>query len=82
MTTMTVDQLSAEAAEIVAKNPPTRVALTCFLGVFAAVGWIAGRTWISVAGLVTFCAIAVKVGYRAGARVQVTPKTTTRPTRP
>jgi hypothetical protein len=40
----TVDQISAEAAEIAAANPPSRVLLTCVLGILSGIGWIVGRS--------------------------------------
>lgn len=74
-----VDQISAEAAEIAANNPPSRVLLTCVLGVFAGVGWLAGRIWLAVAGFAAFAGLAVKYGYRNGAKVPTQPRPTTRP---
>lgn len=85
MTTMTaaerptVDQLSAEAAEIARANPPSRVMLTCVLGILCGVGWLVGRTWLTVAGLCAFCGLAIRYGYRRSAKVQTQAKTT-RPT--
>ena len=78
----TVDQLNAEAAEIAANNPPSRVLLTCVLGVLTGVGWLYGRTWLAVAHFAAFGVLAVRYGYRRGARVQTQPTrpTTTRPT--
>jgi hypothetical protein len=75
----TVDQLSDEAAQIAANNPPSRVLLTCVLGVLTSVGWLVGRTWFTVARFAAFAGLAVRYGYRKGARVQTQPKTT-RPT--
>lgn len=77
----TVDQLSAQAAEIARANSPSRVMLTCVLGVLAGTGWLVGRAWVTVAGFAAFCGLAVKYGYRHGAKVQTTskPKATTRP---
>jgi hypothetical protein len=74
----TVDQISAEAAKIAANNPPSRVLLTCVLGVLTGVGWLVGRTWLTVAGFTAFCGLAVRYGYRRGAKVQVTSAKTTR----
>jgi hypothetical protein len=74
----TVDQLSAQAAEIAANNPPSRVLLTCVLGVLTGIGWLVGRSWLVVAGFAAFAGLAVRYGYRRGARVQTQPKTTTR----
>jgi hypothetical protein len=74
-TLATVDRLSTEAAEIAANNPPTRVLLTCVLGILTAAGWLVGRSWLVVAHFAAFAGLAVKYGYRRGARVQTTSKT-------
>jgi hypothetical protein len=77
----TVDQLSAEAAKIASRNPPSRVLLTCVLGILSGAGWLVGRTWLTAAHFTAFASLAVKYGYRRGAKVQTTSKaTTTRPT--
>jgi hypothetical protein len=76
----TVDQLSAEAAEIARANPPSRVLLTCMLGILTGFGWLVGRTWFTVAHFTAFGMLALKYGYRRGAKVQVTSAKTTRPT--
>jgi hypothetical protein len=76
----TVDQISAEAAEIATNNPPSRVLLICVLGVLTAIGWLVGRSWLVVGHFAAFAGLAVKYGYRRGAKVQTTSAKTTRQT--
>lgn len=66
---LTVDQISVRAAEIAAANPPSRVLLTCVLGILSGIGWLYGRFWFSVAHFFAFCGIALKYGYWNGAKV-------------
>jgi hypothetical protein len=69
-----VDALRAEAATIAAANPPSRVVATAFLGVLTLVGWVIGRLWFGVSKAVVFCGLAVKYGYRQGAKVPTEPR--------
>lgn len=75
MTTMAsptvVDLLSADADRIANANPPSKVLATVVLGLFTALGWIAGRAWFYSAKSVAFVALAVRYGYRQGAKVPV-----------
>lgn len=73
--TAIVDMLSDEAGRAAAANPPSRVLALVVLGLFTAVGWTAGRLWFHTAKSVAFCALAVRYGYRQGAKVPVEPKT-------
>lgn len=66
-----VDLLSQEAGQVAAANPPSRVLALIVLGIFTAVGWVAGRLWFHSAKSVAFCALAVRYGYRQGAKVPV-----------
>lgn len=68
-----VDLLNDQAGRIAAANPPSKVALTAVAFLFTAIGWIAGRSWFHASKVVVFCALAVRYGYRAGARVPVQP---------
>ena len=38
-------------------NPPSRVLLTCVLGILTAIGWVYGRIWFTVAHLAAFCGL-------------------------
>ena len=77
----TTDHISAEAVEIAHANPPSRVLLTCVLGILTAIGWLVGRFWFTMAYFAAFCGLAVKYGYRLGAKVPAgqLKKTTSRP---
>jgi hypothetical protein len=66
-----VDLLNEEAGRIAAANPPSRVLATVVLGLFFAVGWVLGRTWFFGAKAAVFGALAVRMGYRKGAKVPV-----------
>jgi hypothetical protein len=76
-----VDALRAEAATIAAANPPSRVVATLFLGLLTGIGVLIGGTWLLVSKAVIFCALAVKYGYRKGAKVQTEPKKRGNPAR-
>lgn len=69
-----VDELRAQAAEIAARNTPLRVADTIMLGILTFTGWIIGRAWFFIAATASFWALAIRHGYRKGARVQTAPR--------
>jgi len=75
----TVEFISAEADQIAADNPPSKVLATVVLALFTAIGWVIGRTWFYSAKSVAFIALAVRYGYRQGARVPVEVKPRTAP---
>jgi hypothetical protein len=50
------------------------------LGILTAAGWLVGRSCLVVAHFAAFCGLAIRYGYRHGAKVQLQPKTATRPT--
>jgi hypothetical protein len=75
----TVELISAEADQIAADNPPSKVLATVVLALFTAIGWVIGRTWFYSAKSVAFIALAVRYGYRQGARVPVEVKPRTAP---
>lgn len=54
-----LDAITAQARDV----RPGRVLLTVIAALFFAVGWIAGRMFLAA----VWCAVAVKVGYQAGA---------------
>lgn len=66
-----VDQLVTEAKAAAVANPPSRVLATVLLGVFTAIGFLTGRTYLAAAAAVAFVGLAVKYGYRKGAKVPV-----------
>jgi hypothetical protein len=68
-----VDLLSEQADQVATANPPSKVALTVIAFLFTAVGWIAGRSWWYSAKVIAFAVLAVRYGYRQGARVPVEP---------
>lgn len=70
-----VDLLNEQADQVAAANPPSRVLTLVVLAIFTAIGWTVGRLWFHSAKSVAFCALAVRYGYRQGAKVQVEPKT-------
>ncbi|HEY1705624.1 MAG TPA: hypothetical protein VGG75_38555 [Trebonia sp.] len=74
-----VDLLLGEADRIATANPPSKVLATVILGLFTAVGWVIGRTWFYAAKSVAFIALAVRYGYRQGARVPVERKSPSSP---
>lgn len=69
-----VDRLRAEAEVIAAANPPSRVIASVLLGILTAVGWVIGRVWLFTVKQVAFCGLAIKYGYRKGAKVPVEAK--------
>jgi hypothetical protein len=66
-----VDLLTDQADQIATDNPPSKVLATVVLALFTAIGWVIGRTWFYSAKSVAFIALAVRYGYRQGARVPV-----------
>lgn len=74
MTDTTVEQLSNEAAQIAAQNTPLKVLAIVVLGILSGIGWVCGRLWFTCASSIAFCGLAVKYGYRKGARVSTEPK--------
>lgn len=71
MTAATVELISSEADRIASANPPARVLAVVVLGLFTAIGWTIGRSWFYSAKSVAFVALAVRYGYRQGAKVPV-----------
>jgi hypothetical protein len=69
-----VDLLSEQADQAATANPPRKVALTVLAFIFTAIGWVVGRSWWHLAKGVAFATLAVRYGYRQGARVPVEPK--------
>jgi hypothetical protein len=69
-----VDALRAEAAVLAAANPPSRVLATVVLGMFTLIGFVIGRTYLAAAAAVAFVGLAVKYGYRKGAKTPTEPK--------
>jgi hypothetical protein len=69
-----VDALRAEAAAWAVANPPSRVLATVVMGVLTFIGWLAGRSYLALAGSVRFAALAVTYGYRKGAKAVTEPK--------
>lgn len=69
-----VDALRAEAQAWAVANPPSRVLATAVLGVLTFIGFLIGRTYLASAGALKFMTLAIKYGYRAGAKVQTEPK--------
>jgi hypothetical protein len=65
MTTATVDQIYAEAAEKAAANPPGRVLATVVLAVFTAIGFVIGVVWTGL----WFTGMAFAYGVRQGSSV-------------
>lgn len=65
MTTATVDQIYAQAAEKAAANPPGRVLATVVLAVFTAIGWVLGTFYTGL----WFSGMALMYGIRQGNRV-------------
>jgi hypothetical protein len=67
MTTVSIEEVSAEiAADREASTfSAGRALLTAFLGIFAALGWVAGRTLY----LTRTARAAVKLGYYKGAHI-------------
>lgn len=74
-----VDLLTDQADQIATDNPPSKVLATVVLALFTAIGWVIGRTWFYSAKSVAFIALAVRYGYRQGARVPVEVKPRTAP---
>jgi hypothetical protein len=70
MTTTTVDQLYADAAEKAAANPPGRVLATVVLAVFFAIGWTWGRIWTAL----WFIGMSVALGAHKGITIPEKPK--------
>jgi hypothetical protein len=66
-----VDLISEEAGRIAAANPPSKVLATVVLALFMAIGWVTGRAWFYGEKSVVFCALAVRYGYRKGAKAPV-----------
>ena len=60
-----VDEISEHASQVRAGH----VAVTVITAFFFAIGWTFGAAWRGV----VFCCLAVRYGYRAGARVTVAP---------
>lgn len=69
MTTATVDQLYAEAAEKAKANPPGRVLATVILAVFTGIGYVLGVFWTAL----WFSGMALAYGVRQGSRVPARP---------
>lgn len=67
----TVEWTDAEATRIVVDNPPSKIALTLFLGVFTVIGWFVGRAWFFLAKIVPLVVLACRYGYRQGAKIPV-----------
>jgi len=59
-----LDEITAQAREV----RPGRTLLTMIAAVFFAVGWVVAKAWLSVA----WCAVAVRLGFRAGRGTAVT----------
>lgn len=74
MTDSTVDQLSLQAADIAERNSPLRVLAIVVLGIVSGIAWVIGRTWFTIASTVAFFGLAVKYGYRKGAKVSTEKK--------
>ena len=74
MTDITVDQLNSEAAAIAARNTPLRVLAIVVLGIISGVAFVVGRIWLYTAHSVAFAGLAVKYGYRKGAKIPTEPK--------
>ena len=72
-----VDLLNEQAGQVAVANPPSRVLALIVLSLFTAVGWVVGRSWFHLAKSVAFCALAVRYGYRQGAKVPLEPKPAT-----
>jgi hypothetical protein len=68
-----VDLLSQQASDAATAATPGKVALTVIAFLFTAVGWVIGRTWWHGAKILAFTALAVRYGYRQGARIPVEP---------
>lgn len=77
-----VDLLSSQADQIAVANPPSKVALTVIAFLFTALGWTAGRIWFHLAKVVAFTTLAVRYGYRQGAKVPVEVKAQAAPSYP
>lgn len=79
MSAATVELISSEAERIANANPPSHVLAVIVLGFFTALGWVAGRAWFHSAKSVAFVALAVRYGYRQGAKVPVEVKSPSLP---
>lgn len=61
-----VDQIAEHASQVRAGQ----VLVTVITAFFFGIGWTVGASWRGV----VFCCLAVRYGYRTGARITVAPK--------
>jgi hypothetical protein len=78
----TVEFVGQESTRIAEANPPSKVALTLFLGLFTVIGFVIGRSWFYLAKVIAITYLASRYGYRQGLKVPVEAKAAAAPSVP
>jgi hypothetical protein len=77
-----MSELSERADNLAAENSPGVVLENLFLGFFAAIGWVLGRSWFHGAKLLFLVYLAFTDGYNRGVKRQPKPAEPVTPPNP